>query len=162
MAGLIHTWDLHSGVLASSNLPETLYNFHGSSVAQGPGFFSEGANNGRLLVVLDLVAGKLMEFQAHSEVLKEICRHPRLDELQEYGWHVFACARKILLLGVRRESAVEDTDELSQCVVDLKARVVMLVYDMSTKMWCNIGHRAGDAALSKASFIFEPKFDAIP
>lgn len=162
MAGLIHTWDLHSGVLISSNLPETLYNFHSSSAAQGPGFFPEGANNGRLLVVLDLVAGKLMEFQANCEVLKEICRHPRLDELQDYGWRVFACDRKILLLGVRRESAVEETDELSQCDVDLKDMVLMLVYDMSTKTWCNIAHRAGDAPLCKSSFVFEPKFDAIP
>ena len=162
MAGLIHTWDLHSGVLISSNLPETLYNFHSSSAAQGPGFFPEGANNGRLLVVLDLVAGKLMEFQAHSEVLKDICRHPRLDELQDYAWHVFACDRKILLLGVRRESAVEETDELSQCGVNLQDMVLMLVYDMSTKTWCNIAHRAGDAPLCKSSFVFEPKFDAIP
>ena len=117
--------------------------------AQGPGFFSEGTNNGQRPVVLDLVTGKLPEFQALSERLKEItyCRHPKqLDELRKYGWHVLSWDTKIRLLGGRRGKFDEDLHACSDIVTkeynatccedlnckDLKTHI-MLIHDMCTK-----------------------------
>lgn len=149
--------------MSISNLVPRLLEIR-NGVYQDQGYFPSGANDGRLVFVLDLDSGVVLEFQTLTLRWRELCHHPRPDQLRAYCWRVFACRNVLLVLGERKDlfkgaSYNEEADELK--LVDRTDTILMLMYDMCTKTWSDVtDSRLEPGCLS--SFIFEPNFDCRP